>query len=453
MRQLVQLKASPTVSSLMVALLLLISACTKDERTVVISELSKTHLENGKIATDWMSLSLRLTTETPGYTSPIASRVYAYLGLAIYETVVLGIDQKASLQGKLNGLSETSLPIIYEGGQVNWSVAVNESMNYLFSKYYRNAPPAGQKSIQDLYNANASALVSTVQPDVYKKSSQFGQLMGKAIYDYSLTDGQDEAYLNNYPTNYSPPKGQGLWAPTSSHIKKPLLPYWGEVRTFLKTNADMEMSNPPNFSLSSNSVFYAYALDVRNRVRNLDELTLNMVKYWNDDQDRSISISGHMMSILINILNKENKDLAFTARAFAKLGIGLHDATVAAWKVKFKYNMLRPETYIKENIDEDFITLINSQPTPEYSASPSAISMTSAEILSDLFGFNYAFTDRTHEFRKDINGTPRSYRSFQQMADEINMSSLCGGIHYRFSLDAGQKQGTYIGKSINSLTM
>lgn len=131
----------------MVALLFL-AACTKDDRTIVISELSKTNLESGKIATDWMNLSLQLTSETPGYTSPIASRVYAYLGLAIYETVVLGIDQQASLQGKLNGLPVNSLPIIYEGGEVNWSVAVNESMNYLLTRYYRNAPPAGVKKFR-----------------------------------------------------------------------------------------------------------------------------------------------------------------------------------------------------------------------------------------------------------------------------------------------------------------
>ena len=242
-------------------------------------------------------------------------------------------------------------------------------------------------------------------------------------------------------------------SPTSSQIKKPLLPYWGEVRTFLSSSNDLEMGTPPSYSTSTNSVFYAYALDVRNRVKNLDELTENMVKYWNDDQDRSISTSGHMMAIMISILTKENKDLAFTAKAFVKLGIGIHDATVTAWRVKYKYNMQRPETYIKENIDGDFISLINSQATPEYSASPSSVAMTSAEIFSDLFGFNYAFTDRTHEFRKDINGSPRSYKTFQQMADEINMSSLYGGIHYRFSLEAGQKQGTYIGKSINRLTM
>jgi hypothetical protein len=441
--------ASPVNSAVMFVLFL--AACTKDEKT--ISEFSKTSTESSKVATDWMSLSLQLTKETPGYTSPIASRAFAYLGIGIYETVVLGMDGQQSLQGKISGLSTQSLPVIYEGGEVNWSLAVNESMYYLFNQFYRNAPPAGKKKIQDLYNLHRASVPDHTDASVMKKSMQFGEMMGKAIYDYSITDGQEEAFLNNYPTNYSAPQGQGLWSPTSSQLKKPLLPYWGEVRTFIPLSDETDPISPPTYSTATNSTFYSYALDVRNRVKNLDEVNVAMVKYWNDDQDYSISVSGHIMSILIDLLVKEQKDLSFAAKAFVKLGIGLHDATVASWKVKYKYNMLRPETYIKENIDRDFISLINSQATPEYSSSPSAVGMTGSEIMNELFGYNYAFTDRTHEFRKDIDGTPRSYQSFQQMADEINMSNLYGGINYRFSLEAGQKQGTQIGRNINRLTM
>ncbi len=449
MRQLVHFLTSP-VNYVVIAVLFL-AACTKE--TSSFSELSKANSESGKVATEWMKLSVELTSETPGYTAPIATRAFAYLGLAIYETVVLGIEGQPSLQGKIHGLPAQSLPVIYEGGQVYWSVAVSECMNSLFKKFYRNTPPAGLKKIQDLYIAQKAYLPDNADQSIISKSAQFGQMMADAIYKYAVSDGQEDAFLNNYPANYSAPKGQGLWSPTSGQINRPLLPYWGNVRSFLSIAESIEPANPPTYSTESNSVFYAYALDVRNRVRNLDDATVNMVKYWNDDQERSLSLSGHMVSILIELLNKEQKDLEFTAEAIGKLTIGLHDATVASWRVKYKYNMLRPETYIKENIDKNFISLISSQSTPEYSASQSAVAMTGSEILSEIFGYNYAFTDRTHEFRKDIDGTPRAYKSFRHMADEINMSNLYGGIHYRFSLEAGQKQGTQIAKNINRLTM
>jgi hypothetical protein len=450
MRQLVHFMASPV--NYVVMAILLLSACNKDERTIS-SEFSKANAESSKVATDWMALSIELTSQTPGYTSPIASRAFAYLGIAIYETVVQGIDGQPTLQGQIAGLPTQSLPFIHEGGEVNWSLAVNESMNYLFNNFYRNAPTAAFKKIKDLYNLHKSSVPDQMNQTVLQKSTQFGLMMGKAIYDYSITDGQEEAFLNNYPTNYSAPQGQGLWSPTSSQIKKPLLPYWGEVRTFIPLSDETNPTTPPDYSTSTNSVYYAAALDVRNRVRNIDDPIVTMVKYWNDDQDRSISVSGHIMAILIDILNKEQKDLAFSAKAFVKLGIGLHDATVASWKVKYQYNMQRPETYIKENIDKDFLSLINSQATPEYSASSSAVAMTGSEVLGRLFGYNYAFTDVTHQYRKDIDGTPRSFQSFQHMADEINNSNLYGGVNYRFSLEAGQQQGTQIGKNVNRLTM
>jgi hypothetical protein len=449
MRQLVHFLTSPV--NLAVIVVLCLAACTKDSTT--FSELSQAKIESGKVATDWLKLSVELTSETPGYTAPIATRTFAYLGIGIYETVVLGIEGQPSLQGKIQGLQPQSLPVIYEGGQVYWTVAVSECMNSLFKKFYRNAPPAGLKKIQDLYMAQKAYLPDNADQEVIAKSSQFGLMMAEAIYKYSVTDGQEEAFLNNYPTNYSAPKGQGLWAPTSNQIKKPLLPYWGTVRTFSSLTEFTDPVNPPVYSTESNSVFYAYALDVRNRVLNLDDATVNMVRYWNDDQERSLSLAGHMVSILVDLLNREQKDLEFSARAIGKLTMGLHDVTVASWRVKYKYNMLRPETYIREHIDRNFISLISSQSTPEYSASQAAVAMVGSEVLSEIFGYNYAFTDRTHEFRKDIDGTPRAFKSFRHMAEEINMSTLYGGIHYRFSLEAGQKQGLQIGKNINRLTM
>jgi hypothetical protein len=37
------------------------------------------------------------------------------------------------------------------------------------------------------------------------------------------------------------------------------------------------------------------------------------------------------------------------------------------------------------------------------------------------------------------------------MSKEVSDASLFGGIHYRFSLEAGEKQGISVGKNINSL--
>lgn len=448
MRHLVHFKAS-RVNCLILAFFAL-AACTKEQKTPV-GELSQTKAESSKVATAWMRLGAEITPEIPGYTSPVAARTFAYLGIGLYEAVAQGIEGQPSLQGRLEGLAHQSLPAVYEGGPLNWSVVVNECMHYLFGKFYKNAPPATSQQIDQLYHTFRDELSLRSKAEVVEKSVLFGSMMGKAIYNYSVSDGQDEAFLYNYPREYSIPQGLGLWSPTSNQIRRPLQPYWGDVRTFLSVADATEMPTPPAFSTEATSPFYASALDVRNRVRNLDESIETVVKFWNDDQDHALTMAGHMITILSDLLESNSADLEFAAQAYAKMGICLHDATVASWKVKYRYNILRPETYIREHIDANFLPLIDPQATPEYSSSSSAVGSACAEVFSQLFGYQYAFTDRTHEFRKDIDGSPRSYQSFQQMSEEISTACLYGGIHYRFSLEAGKLQGSTIGSKVARL--
>ncbi|MEO0779731.1 MAG: phosphoesterase, partial [Bacteroidota bacterium] len=67
------------------------------------------------------------------------------------------------------------------------------------------------------------------------------------------------------------------------------------------------------------------------------------------------------------------------------------------------------------------------------------------------FGENYAFVDRTHITRTDIDGSARSFSSFYEFADEAAISRLYGGIHYRAAIELGVEQGIEIGKNIGTL--
>ena len=78
-------------------------------------------------------------------------------------------------------------------------------------------------------------------------------------------------------------------------------------------------------------------------------------------------------------------------------------------------------------------------------------SAATARVLSDLFGYKYAFTDRTHEKRTDINGAPRSFASFNDMAAEAAISRLYGGIHYREAIEKGVAQGIEVGEEVGKL--
>ena len=110
---------------------------------------------------------------------------------------------------------------------------------------------------------------------------------------------------------------------------------------------------------------------------------------------------------------------------------------------QYKYNQLRPVTYIRQNIDSTWVPLLTTPPHPEYPAAHAFITSSIMEVLSSLLGTHYSFTDHTYDFR----GFPsRSYDSFEDVANECGMSRVYGGIHYKPSVDIGHLYGQLIGK-------
>jgi hypothetical protein len=70
---------------------------------------------------------------------------------------------------------------------------------------------------------------------------------------------------------------------------------------------------------------------------------------------------------------------------------------------------------------------------------------TSAEILTHLFGENFAYEDTVE---KEFGLPTRRYQSFKQAASEAAMSRLWGGIHYMPAIVNGSQQGNNLGSFI-----
>ena len=58
----------------------------------------------GQILRQWYRVVLRLVRHTATYSPPVASRAFAYLGVAAYQAVASGSTSLVSLAGQLNGL-------------------------------------------------------------------------------------------------------------------------------------------------------------------------------------------------------------------------------------------------------------------------------------------------------------------------------------------------------------
>ena len=62
----------------------------------------------GEILRQWYKVVLHLVRHTATYSPPVASRAFAYLGVAAYQAVASGSTSLVSLAGQLNGLKDAA---------------------------------------------------------------------------------------------------------------------------------------------------------------------------------------------------------------------------------------------------------------------------------------------------------------------------------------------------------
>jgi hypothetical protein len=156
---------------------------------------------------------------------------------------------------------------------------------------------------------------------------------------------------------------------------------------------------------------------------------------------------AHWINITKIALKKSKSDFETTVFAYTKTSIGIFESFISCWDEKYKTNVIRPETYINQYIDENWRPQLQTPPFPEYTSGHSVVSSCSAIILTGIFGDDFSYVDDSEVYF----GLPkRSFTSFKQAASEASISRLYGGIHYRAAIENGVVQGNKIGNYISN---
>ncbi|MDH5539342.1 MAG: vanadium-dependent haloperoxidase [Rhizobacter sp.] len=407
------------------------------------------------VATEWFALALQLTQQTPGFSPPVAARALAYLGLALYESVVPGMPQHNSLAGQLNELS--SLPWAQPDEVLHWPSVSNAALAAMTRMMFGNASAEQKARIDQLERSlplkyGADFDPTTATREVAIRSENFGKLMAMALMTWARTDGGHEAWGPPRRTRqpYVPPSGPGQWSATPPDFAPALLPWWGENRLFaLRRPADCPAPPPPPYSEDGASAFHQEAQEVHRISTQATQEQRQFALYWADDPGKTPTPAGHWAFIATDLLKGRRATLAAAAEAYALLNISMSDAFVVAWHTKYALNLLRPVTYVQRAIDSQWVpTLLNTPPFPEFPSAHSVQSSAAAVVLSRLFGAETAFVDNTHN---DRGWGPRSFASFGAAADEAALSRLYAGIHFRTGVVSGKVQGQCVGRAVLAL--
>ena len=396
----------------------------------------------------WYRLVLELVRHTPTYSPPVASRAFGYLGVTVWEATVAAHPGLRTLAGQLNDL--TQVPVA-ASTRPDHGVILNAALAAAVPVLFANTGPTGQRAMAAMADRLAARVVEGVDPGTVTASRSQGQAIANHVLAWAATDGGAEVTNMGFPASWPAPDAPSDWVPTSvvRQQQTPLLPSWGENRPLAVPAGDAcSLPPPPAYATAPDSAFYAEAMAVHTATANLTPDQLAIARFWSDDPMLSPTPPGHWITIARIVLDDQDADAIRRADTLARVGIGLADALIACWQAKFAFDLLRPITYIRAQIDSSFTPILITPPFPEYPSGHSTLSGAAAEVLTALFGPDLAFVDTTHE----DDGLPaRSFANFREAAAEAGISRLYGGIHFPAAIDLGLDQGRCVAKWTNAL--
>ncbi len=422
-----------------IALSLLVTSCAPD------NDEWKGRTQNP----EYLHRSLKQITDIIVYdifSPPVASRIYAYSSIAGYEASIHQDLKYQSLAGQVTGLE--SVPQPTEGAEYCYPLASVQA-----TLKVGRALIFSEDKLDIFYNQIMKEFKDAGIPDdVFERSIEYGTKVADHILAWSSKDNYKQS--RSFP-KYSIQSDLATWKPTPPAYMDAVEPHWNRIRPFAIDSAQQFKPIPPtSFSIDEKSQFYREASEVHKMVKNLTDEQREIAFFWDCNPfvmnvkghvmfaTKKISPGGHWMNITNVACRKIKADFIQSAEAYALVSIALIDGFISCWDEKYRSKLVRPETYINQYMDADWVPLLQTPPFPEYTSGHSVISAASATTLTDLFGDNFAFTDSTEI---EFGLTARSFKSFIAASEEAAISRMYGGIHYRPAVEEGMKEGRALG--------
>ncbi|MBC3847026.1 vanadium-dependent haloperoxidase [Winogradskyella echinorum] len=389
------------------------------------------------------------------FSPPVASRIYAYPNIAAYETLNQNNASYKSLGNQLNGL--TKLKSEKADASTNLKLAsliayIDVAKELVFSKERITA-----------YRDSLYSNWKTLNHEDFNKAKDFGLEISEQIIAWMNADNYAETRtMPDYNIYTDDPS---RWEPTPPAYMKGIEPSWNKLRPFvLDSAAQFKPITHPKFSLEKGTAFHNELMEVFNinnaiRAKGDDSEEIAMARFWDCNPfvsvnkghfmfaKKKITPGAHWIGICKIACKQTNSDFEKTVYAYTKTSLAVADAFISCWDEKYRSNLIRPETLINKYIDLEWAPILQTPPFPEYTSGHSVVSGASSEVLTEIFGDNFAFDDTTElPF-----GLPmRSFKSFRLAAKEAALSRLYGGIHYRAAIEVGLDQGIALGTLVNA---
>ncbi len=329
------------------------------------------------------------------------------------------------------------------------------------------AVQAASETLSHYFPAQAATLASLRQeamaaiPNSLSKylGTFFGSVAARGVILGRTGDGLVTPIASTSPFPTLTP-GPGVWRLTPPAYQAPQTPWVGSVTPFVLQRPDQFLPQPPP-SLSSPLWVAAFnEIKVHGSSTNPNTVETSTAKFW------TANIIRQYNGVARDVATAGGLDDAGTARLVAMVNVVGADAGISFMNAKYRYLFWRPVTAIDPTsvsssdgfgpapgFDDGNPATVEQPgwrpllPTPNHPEYPSAhttFTSAEAEVFADFLGTGNINVD-IHGFDPaGPAGNMNAVRHFATTADlrtEIVNARVWGGLHYRFSGEAGVALG------------
>jgi len=341
------------------------------------------------------------------------------------------------------------------------ALAMFESLNAINPRYesYLKFPAGDPRASQDVAAATAAyqvlsahypgqktaldenyAIALAAEKDAAVRDA--GKAIGEAAAKAALAAGGIDPKIVQTP--YLPRTQPGVWVPVTLPVFEP---FSTAFAPWILPRVDAARPGPPP-ALASDR--YARDFDEVKRLggrtskeRGPDE-TL-MARY---------RITPNMMPTMRLIADAKGRSLVANARLFALNAMVADDTLMALGEAKLHYDFWRPITAIRNGEadgnsatapDPNWVPLISTPNHPEYPCGHCGLSAAAAEVLKAEVGAAPPGGVRVASLSIPTSNV-QVLPTFDEWVREVSYSRILGGVHYRFSNEAGEELGRKVGQ-------
>jgi hypothetical protein len=421
------------------------TSCRDIENTTTEAPQSlSTDQYSATLAREWMDMAYN-TVRRQRMFALDASRTYAYCAIAMHECMVHGISNGRSLAGQLQGLS--NLPEPAPSRQYDWGIVLCHTMPQIMAEMIPNLSIESDYIIDEQARSQENRLRQRydISETVVEDSKQYADELAEALIEWSRTDNRIGLENISYtaPTRVGNPQ---YYIPTDVGAPVFMMPFWWSNRPFVIPSYRFgTVPAPYPYSEDPNSAYYKDVQEVYDATLDPDKVAIG--RFWANNPGQSGSPAGSWINIGGQLVEQFELDMPTTLRMYALLAMGTRDAFIACWYQKYRYNLQRPATFIREAMGHPtWASPVPTPPYPDYTSGTSTNAGVSSEILTEMFGLR-PFTDGQHA---DKGFGVRQFQHFKQAGIEAYHSRIYAGVHMRRACEMGFRHGEEVGKYLIS---